>query len=273
MLRHPAFGAVSPAVARLPRDRWPSHEALTALASEAGVATATGRAVRFVPPLPQKARDGLGYEERIARTGEVATRGENWHDLLNALAWVSFPRAKAALSAAHAEALRQGGHAEARRRSPVRDALTLFDEGGVVAMASAAEWFDLIRDHQWKRLFWESRAALARDVRVLAFGHALMESMLTPYVGITARVLFMPAEATLLAATHDDQARAADAFVADSVVAAQRASATLAHRPLPVLGLPGWHADGERETFYDDHAYFRPRRHAAPAQGSGNPMA
>lgn len=220
-----------------------------------------------MPPQSQKARDGLGYEARIALTGEVLTRGENWHDLLNALAWVSFPRAKAALSAAHAERLRQGGMAEARLRSPARDALTLFDEGGVVVLASDPEWFSLIRAHEWKRLFWTRRIELVRDVRVIAFGHALMESMLTPYRGITARAIFLAADSGLITATLDDQRAAADAFVHEVVVGAQRASLALAHTPLPVLGIPGWHADGERESFYDDEVYFRPRRRAEPGQG------
>ena len=260
-------------MARLPHDRWPAHEALTALARDAGVRTATGHALQFVPPLTQKARDGFAYEARIAARGVVATRGENWHDLLNALVWVSFPRAKAVLSAAHAEILGQGGEAEARRRSPARDALTLFDESGVVVMASDPEWFRLIQAHEWKALFWARRAELAREVRVLAFGHAVLESMLTPYAGITARALVMPVEAALVVATLDEQRRAADAFVSRAVGEAQRAGAALRQWPLPVLGLPGWHGDGERESFYDDRDYFRPRRGATPAPGERQPLA
>lgn len=266
-MRHPAFAPLASAVARLPREPWPSHEALSALAHEAGVRTATGQPVCFAPPRPQKARDGLGYEARIAATGEVATRSENWHDLLNALVWIAFPRAKAALSAAHADILQRGGEEEARHRSPSRDALTLFDEGGVVLMASDAEWFGLLRAHAWKPLFWERRAALARQVRVIAFGHALLESMLTPYVGITARALFLPVGAAVLAEPPEVLRSTADAFVAQSVAEAQEAASALAHAPLPVLGLPGWHPDGGRESFYDDHAYFRPRRGGAQAPG------
>ena len=43
-----------------------------------------------------------------------------------------FPRAKAAINAQHAAILEEGGEAEARHRSPARDALTVFDEGGVI---------------------------------------------------------------------------------------------------------------------------------------------
>ena len=30
--------------------------------------------------------------------------------------------------------------------------------------------------------------------------------------------------------------------------------------PLPILGVPGWEAANERESFYDDAAVFRPGR-------------
>jgi len=30
--------------------------------------------------------------------------------------------------------------------------------------------------------------------------------------------------------------------------------------PLPVLGVPGWWPDNERESFYDDADYFRSGR-------------
>jgi hypothetical protein len=30
-----------------------------------------------------------------------------------------------------------------------------------------------------------------------------------------------------------------------------------------VLGVPGWHPDGARESFYDDATHFRPKRSAA----------
>ena len=29
---------------------------------------------------------------------------------------------------------------------------------------------------------------------------------------------------------------------------------------VPILGVPGWHRDNEREAFYEDRDYFRPGR-------------
>lgn len=96
--------------------RWPTHDDLTALAR--GIATSQGLPIRFVTPRETGDAGRPTYEEHIARTGEIETRLENWHDLFNALAWVAFPKAKAAINAQHAAILAEGGEGESRRRGP-----------------------------------------------------------------------------------------------------------------------------------------------------------
>src|SRR5690606_3227669 len=137
------FAPLAPRLARLPADRWPTHGELTALAE--GIQTSRGKPLRFVAPREPTDRDRRYYELHIADTGEVETRAENWHDLFNALAWLSFPRAKAAINAQHAAILEARGDAEARHRGSERDALTLFDEGGVVVATCAPVLLALIR--------------------------------------------------------------------------------------------------------------------------------
>ncbi|MFS9669939.1 DUF3025 domain-containing protein, partial [Klebsiella pneumoniae] len=68
---------------------------------------------------------GAAYEAHIAATGQVPTR-DNLHDFFNALIWLHWPRAKAALNARQARAITQDGIGAAR--GTVRDAATLFDE-------------------------------------------------------------------------------------------------------------------------------------------------
>ena len=129
------------------------------------------------------------------RRGEVETRPENWHDLFNALAWIAFPQAKAAINAQHAAMLEEGGEEEARRRSPERDALTLFDEGGVVVASSSPA---LLRAHPSTSSGRSSSGTAARSstrkVRFLAFGHSLFEKALDPFVGIVAKTVFVPVD-------------------------------------------------------------------------------
>lgn len=244
-LRAPVFSPLRPALERFSPARWPNHAALTEAAH--GVVTSRGQAVRFVAPRGHTDRERRYYELHIADTGEVETRPENWHDLFNALAWIAFPRAKAAINAQHAALLEERGEAEAKQRSPERDALTLFDEGGVIVATDAAELRRLIVDFAWKELFWHRRAELEAKVRFIAFGHNLYEKALEPHIGIVAKTVFIPfaegAEADSLVAAHfSDRAN----FPRPKAMA-----------PMPVLGIPGWHPDTGIEAFYDDPDHFR----------------
>ena len=106
----------------------PSIAALDAEARSQRIVTGGGMPLRFVAPGGSE----LGYEERAFRTGEVETRQENRHDLFNALIWLAFPQAKAAMNRRHHEALLAARATGEDRRGSVRDALTQFDECGVI---------------------------------------------------------------------------------------------------------------------------------------------
>ena len=93
---------------------------------------ALGAPVRFVP----SSDSDEPYELHVERTREVPTRPDNWHDVFNALAWCAFPQTKRVLNHRHGEEIRRRGATGAR--GTVRDALSLFDEGGVI-VASARE--------------------------------------------------------------------------------------------------------------------------------------
>jgi hypothetical protein len=240
----PIFDPLRSILARLPAGSWPTHVELTAAA--AGIVTQRGQPIRFVSPRDHTDRERRYYELRIAETGEVETRERNWHDLFNALAWIAFPKAKAAINAQHAAILEERGEAEAKRRSPERDALTLFDEGGVIVASSAPELLRLIVDFEWKELFWERRAEVARAMRFIAFGHALYEQAREPYLGMVAKTVFVP----LL-----------EGFDADTLLAAHFSrrgnfATPKMMAPMPVLGVPGWHAPQDA-SFYDDASHFR----------------
>jgi hypothetical protein len=243
------FAPLAPYLARLPRERWPTHAELTQLA--AGVLTSRGMPVRFVAPRERTDRERRYYELHIAATGEVETRPGNWHDLFNALVWITFPRAKAAINAQHAAILEERGETEAKHRSPERDALTLFDEGGVIVACDDASLTQLIVDFEWKELFWRRRADLEAKARFFAFGHALYEQALEPYLGMVAKTVFVP--------------MAADVAGADGMLAAHFADRAnfarpKAMAPMPVLGVPGWHPGTATESFYADPVHFRGKR-------------
>lgn len=178
-------------------------------------------------------------------------RADNWHDLFNVLVWCTFPRAKGVLNARHVLAMERELPG---RRGRVRDALTQFDEDGVIVLCSAPELLGLMRAFQWKELFWRRREAVLQHMRFLVFGHALYEKLLAPFVGVTGRAVMLAVAPGLAAAPLHKQLSDADAALAESVIAL--ASPRDLH-PLPVLGIPGWYPAAAVETFYGDATYFR----------------
>lgn len=229
--------------------------------AEALNGAATAGAPRFVAP---GAAGGEAYECYVARSGCVPTR-EHLHDFLNGLVWLHFPLAKRRINQLHAAQLALRGAPLAR--GPLRDALTLFDENAALLTAPAA-LTDALRARDWHGLF-VTRRALWQQARLLCFGHALIEKLLTaPYKGITAHVCLLPAGSL----APGDPDAAADAR-ADALIAQQLEPAWLAAKPflpLPVLGLPGWWPANTDPAFYDDPRVFRPPRGAA-ASGQIDP--
>jgi len=217
--------------------------ALSAEARSRGVTTARGLPIEFVAPDDAAA---AAYEAHIAATGRVPTR-ENAHDLFNAMTWLTFPLTKAALNARQAEELARDG--VRARRGPVRDAATLIDESGLLLAATEEACAALMR-FDWDWLFDVQRARWGHDWMPFAFGHALIEKLLTPYKGLTAVVVCLP----LAGATVAQIDRAAAQWVQGTALAPP----LLAH--LPALGVPGWWPANEAPDFYADAAVFRQRR-------------
>ncbi|MDE2607253.1 MAG: DUF3025 domain-containing protein [Burkholderiales bacterium] len=215
----------------------PQHEALNA----------GGAPVRFVPQ--ERLPAGMPYERFIFETGQCPVR-PGLHDFFNGLVWLRFPRAKAALNRLQAaEIARDGIRA---RRGPVRDAITVFDENGALLQAPPALW-QALRERAWRRLFVELRP-LWREARLQVFGHALLEQLVSPRKGLTAHVWCEDAAL--------DSGADADAWLAARCTS--QALAAKPFTPLPVLGVPGWWAENENFSFYDDSLVFRPRKTPEP---------
>lgn len=186
---------------------------------------------------------GQAYEAHIFQTRTVPTR-DNLHDLFNGLVWLAFPQAKRRLNELQAAEIAR--HGVAPVRGPLRDALTLFDENGALLDAPPALWQALIA-RDWHTLF-VARRGLWAQARLLVFGHALLEKLVTPRKPITAHVLL----------THEAAAGVAfdDARMAQALEPARLACKPFV--PLPVLGVPGWWCDNEATSFYADPQVFRP---------------
>jgi hypothetical protein len=196
--------------------------------------------VRFVPPGPKDAY----YEIKVFDTGRVETRPDSLHDFFNALAWLAFPRAKARINALHAaEIARERG-----QRGSLRDLLTIFDEGGAIVHCDDAQLLGFLGNFRWKELFWENRERVKAAMRIVVFGHAVLEKALEPWPGITCKAIIVPAHA------------GTDAAALAWLESLRPGASPRDLAPLPVFGFPGWAP--QDAAFYDDERYFRGRRNA-----------
>jgi hypothetical protein len=222
---------------------------------------------------------GKGYESWIDRYGQVPTRLEGrgqWHDLFNALIWLTWPLSKAQLNRMHALA----APAQAGTRGPMRDKATLIDEQALIWLDLDPVLSDALRDRDWHRLFVAERERWLRIDQaqgLFMFGHALYEKCLAPYKALTAHVLILALPEGLSAGPAQGvsgpaqsvggQARGVGGLaqtpaehVSPSLLdpwLARLLSDTLKLYPLPLLGVPGWHPDNQSPAFYDDRSVFR----------------
>jgi hypothetical protein len=255
LLESPIFATLAPVIERLPEDHFPTLAELNRLCEERDVLSGGGEPLEFVP---QEAKTGEPYEKRAYVYGKVLTRDRNWHDLFNALVWITFPKTKAAINRHHYREMqaREGGEA----RGPVRDALTLFDESGVIVASSDAGLSALLTGFQWKELFWGRREDVVGAMRFHLFGHALYEKALNPYRGITGKSVIVEVSDQELERPLPQQLAALDAHLARAFTDMRSLAAPEDYAPLPILGVPGWTPENATERYYEDTQQFRPGR-------------
>ena len=250
--------------ARLPEIGWPDPDLLNGLAGDAGrVVNARGLRVRFVPLAPKSKDLQEGFEPRAFLKGEVQMRPLDWHDLFNALVWMTFPTTKAVINARHYESLSVG---ESGNRSAMCDALTLFDEDGVVILCSDAALLDLVREFRWKELFWNRRELVRKRMRFFLFGHALYHKALDPFVGMTGKAVLLNVPDAFAELPLSSQIAEADRLLAGHAWDRKRMSHGREFSPLPVLGVPGWWGGNAEQSFYENTEYFRPGRSGSGAR-------
>jgi hypothetical protein len=195
----------------------------------------------------------IGYEAFIAQTGTIPTRA-NYHDWFNALIWSHFPTTKTLLNQWHVEDIATNG---LHPRSQLRDRITLWDECGVVILHTIDSPIPaLLSEHQWDHAFVTHKAHWLTTCMPLVFGHAMYESLLAPFIGLTAKWLPLCVESSLLTLPLPELRKAVD-----KLLAAQLTEAPFTEKlaPLPILGIPGWY-EPQSSDFYGNTDYFRPKR-------------
>lgn len=260
---HPLLRAWS-----FPRQRLPGLGTLERLRTEAVSADGIARPT-FVAQTRALLADGLHYEERIATCDRLATREHDAHDAFNALAWVRHPCLKWALNARQVADIAAVGP---RHRTRGQCAMTHFDEAGAIAWLGDGAVLAAWDAHDWHALFVRRHADWGRRIAVTVFGHALLEHLWRGHALPVAKCLVVRADAAAIGARAGDAALverwpAQEAAVAQAIRRGDLLADPQELRPLPLAGLPGWHA-GDTATLVATASCFRPvrsgRRYPAP---------
>ena len=240
----------------------PELSRLNVVARKRGLVTGNGAPLRFVEP----AVGSDAYEAHAYRTGEIATRPGNRHDLFNALIWLAFPLTKKALNRRHYLALCESQGTS--RRGPLRDALTQFDECGVIVAGSCRDLWAALGAHRWREVFVERREELRSTTRFLVFGHASHDALAAPFVGMCGKAMFAEVDVAWLQLPE-----AAALAELDARLAVQFDTGDFSPhdwQPLPLLGIPGATVENEDADYYDDTRQFRAARTMRPGSSPGN---
>ena len=253
---------------------WPGAETVAALHNlwpETG-APVSGRGLPLRVVESGVDQGAAAYESAIANTGLLSTRN-NSHDWFNALMWLAYPESKRVMNRLQAEQAekfsapptgpaRSAGNARTR----LRDALTVLDENGAVFVTSCADRARALQGFQWHDLFVTKRTDWHGSSRLFLIGHALLEKLEQPHLGVCAHVAVW-----LMPATQwewfgglclQEQRAQVDQWLAHWIEHQLLTPQNL--QPLPVLGVPGWWADNESEGFYNNSAVFRRGRGSKP---------
>ncbi|GEA06274.1 hypothetical protein KUL42_10350 [Alteromonas sp. KUL42] len=221
------------------------------------------------------------YETIISEDNVVPTREDSWHDLFNALIWLQFPKTKQLLNTLHIEDIKAVG---ANPRTPRRNRITHFDECGVVLAVefkgdrkgelnrenaaksniNISKWLDDLAHHNWQSVFVEHRTVWHQCVTPFVFGHANLEMMLNPFIGLTGKWLAVAVPEGF----HEQSPWQQRAILDDAMVDRINKLGCFQHspllKPLPLLGVPHWY-DNQTSEFYQNTEYFRPLRENAKA--------
>lgn len=206
-----------------------------------------------------------GYEQRLFLKNELQTRTESWHDFFNFLVWTTFPKTKSLINQLQFQDAKQQHELHSKQRTPLQNRLTLFDENGIVIVCRSPELISLLKNREWKKLFWLRRDEVKSHMRFFIIGHSIYEKMLSPYIGMTAHGVILSFSDKKNSKLNSDffhsslaqQIKIVDEFSAEYLSEMSGKEKIEKFSPLPVLGIPGWDEQNEKESYYENASYFR----------------
>jgi Protein of unknown function (DUF3025) len=244
---HPAFSGFAHCLTLLCGRAWPRIEDLNTLFGPR-THLVSGVPLQFVEQTPAVLADEQHYEERIFKSGLIATRRESWHDLFNALMWLERFELKCAVNASY---VREIAKRSAQPRTRAQCALTHFDEGGAIVTLADPELLARWDAHDWHGLFFKERTRWDRATTVQLFGHAMLEQRLAPSTLSVAKCLVVAPTGNTVTALMQ--------AVATEINAQRLLRDPQELRPLPLAVLTNWDSRNADAAFYNEPC-FRPVR-------------
>lgn len=205
------------------------------------------------------AMKALEYEHCVS-LGAIPSRDEH-HDWFNGLVWLAYPIAKSEINRLHIQEVLEPAAPQRNSRSRLRDAITLFDESGLVLVTSNSDVTLALDKHDWAQLFITLRQEWGTHILPFCFGHGLLDALRKPHKSLCAKVKVVQVDSESLKALressnsnhHAAQVLLDQIFL--SVIHGLESPRDL--NPLPVMGIPAWFDVNESEGFYEDEAVFR----------------
>lgn len=207
----------------------------------------------------QLTETGHYYEQIIHQLNIIPTRANSWHDLFNGLIWLQFPKTKRLLNQQHVEDIEQHGLSPRTLR---RNNLTHFDECGVILTyqkgSVAEQQIKNLEMHKWQSVFMENRPLWGKEVNSFIFGHANLEMLLQPFIGLTGKWLAVEVDRKFSSISYSEQLKQVDELLVRLIKKSNIFANQKPLYPLPLLGIPNvWDANNNPK-FYDNTDYFRP---------------
>lgn len=262
LLQSPLLASLHPVLSLMKSEEFPTLRDFNELLEQyhPPIAVKLGHKLSFVPQKHGKPGFEEQYEPRCYLTGEVQTRPDNWHDLFNALVWLTFPKAKAAINSRHYQALTGKAETGESQRGKVRDMATLLDESGVIIACANAGLSEMLLAFRWKELFWQHREQVDAAMGFYIFGHSLHEKAMQPYVGMVGHGLLLKVEQEFFGLPLPDRLAYLDGRIAGYLMDTEQGLSPRGLHPVPLLGIPGWAAENSNAAYYDNTLYFRSGR-------------
>ena len=205
------------------------------------------------------------YEQIIHQQHIIPTRPNSWHDLFNGLIWLQFPQTKQLLNQQHVEDIEEYGLSPRTHR---RNNLTHFDECGVIVTYQRTDVFvafmQSLKHHHWKSVFVEKRQHWGNEINSFIFGHANLEMLLQPFIGLTGKWLAVEVDSQFSLLPYSEQVAKLDKLLVNQIQQTNTFAEHKPLRPMPLLGIPDvWDANND-PAFYENTDYFRPQPSLKP---------